>query len=708
MKLRYIIILFSLTLLSCNNTSQKNKINRKEVVSRHFPQINSFDTLGSLSVGNGNFAYTVDATGLQTFPSVYKNGVPLGTMSQWGWHSMPNTNNYKIEESLKEYNFGRQQPEPYAVQFNEDGRQKEAANYFRENLHRIHLGIIGFESLSETPLQPTVITNINQELNLWNGQINTNFDIRGSTVNVQTTCDPYMDIIGAKIATRLFEQQKLAIKIHFPYPSANHTDDACDWEKTEKHYTQLIKLEKQKAVFLRTLDTTKYFVTILWKGSATIKKATKHKFLLIPQDQTFEFSACFSQDTNTTIPLTEKTFDNSSTYWENYWNKGGFVDLGACTNNQAKELERRIILSQYLMAIQCAGMYPPQETGLTYNSWHGKFHLEMHWWHAVHFILWNRPELLERSLSWYNKALPEARKIANRQGFEGARWMKMTDPVATESPSKVGSFLIWQQPHIIYFSELLYQNYQDDETLEKYKNLVFETADFMASFVNYDSANDRYTLNHIIPAQETLPASETFNPPLELAYWYWGLSTAQKWRTRLGLSENEKWNIILKKLSPLAQKDGLYLAAESAPDSYNNIRYISDHMAVLGALGMLPESPLVKKETMHQTLDYIWDNWNWDKTWGWDYPLTAMCAVRVGEPEKAIEALLMDKQTNTYLVNGHNYQDKRLRIYLPGNGGLLTSVALMCAGWDGCETDNPGFPKNDEWNVKWEDINCMP
>ncbi len=708
MKLRYIIILFSLTLLSCNNTSQKNKINRKEVVSRHFPQINSFDTLGSLSVGNGNFAYTVDATGLQTFPSVYKNGVPLGTMSQWGWHSMPNTNNYKIEESLKEYNFGRQQPEPYAVQFNEDGRQKEAANYFRENLHRIHLGIIGFESLSETPLQPTEITNINQELNLWNGLINTNFDIRGSTVNVQTTCDPNMDIIGAKIATSLFEQQKLAIKIHFPYPSANHTDDACDWEKTEKHNTQLIKLEKQKAVFLRTLDTTKYFVTILWKGSATIKKATKHKFLLIPQDQTFEFSACFSQDTNTTIPLTEKTFDNSSTYWENYWNKGGFVDLGACTNNQAKELERRIILSQYLMAIQCAGMYPPQETGLTYNSWHGKFHLEMHWWHAVHFILWNRPELLERSLSWYNKALPEARKIANRQGFEGARWMKMTDPVATESPSKVGSFLIWQQPHIIYFSELLYQNYQDDETLEKYKNLVFETADFMASFVNYDSANDRYTLNHIIPAQETLPASETFNPPLELAYWYWGLSTAQKWRTRLGLSENEKWNIILKKLSPLAQKDGLYLAAESAPDSYNNIRYISDHMAVLGALGMLPESPLVKKETMHQTLDYIWDNWNWDKTWGWDYPLTAMCAVRVGEPEKAIEALLMDKQTNTYLVNGHNYQDKRLRIYLPGNGGLLTSVALMCAGWDGCETDNPGFPKNDEWNVKWEDINCMP
>jgi len=32
---------------------------------------------------------------------------------------------------------------------------------------------------------------------------------------------------------------------------------------------------------------------------------------------------------------------------------------------------------------------------------------------------------------------------------------------------------------------------------------------------------------------------------------------------------------------------------------------------------------------------------------------------------------------NTYLVNRHNYQDKRLRLYLPGNGGLLAAVAMM-------------------------------
>lgn len=31
------------------------------------------------------------------------------------------------------------------------------------------------------------------------------------------------------------------------------------------------------------------------------------------------------------------------------------------------------------------------------------------------------------------------------------------------------------------------------------------------------------------------------------------------------------------------------------------------------------------------------------KTWGWDYPMTAMNAARLGEPEKAVGALLMDK-----------------------------------------------------------------
>ena len=135
----------------------------------------------------------------------------------------------------------------------------------------------------------------------------------------------------------------------------------------------------------------------------------------------------------------------------------------------------------------------------------------------------------------------------------------------------------------------------------------------------------------------------------------------------------------------------------------------SDHPAVLGACGLLPDYGLYDRAEMQRTLSWVMENWNWDTTWGWDYGMTAMCAARLGDGENAIRALLIDKGKNTYLVSGHNYQEpKRLRLYLPGNGALLDAVAMMCAGWDGCPNiKNPGFPQNGKWNVKWEGLNKM-
>ena len=85
-----------------------------------------------------------------------------------------------------------------------------------------------------------------------------------------------------------------------------------------------------------------------------------------------------------------------------------------------------------------------------------------------------------------------------------------------------------------------------------------------------------------------------------------------------------------------------------------------------------------------------------------------MTAARLNKPEQAINALLMDVQKNTYLVNGHNYQDSRLRMYLPGNGGILTAVAMMAAGWDGSKINAPGFPKDGKWKVRWEGFAKSP
>ena len=79
-------LLAAFVLTACGSEKQA-PIDREALVARNNPQVSSFDSLASLSVGNGEFAFTVDATGLQTFPAMYSKGVPLGTQSQWGWHS---------------------------------------------------------------------------------------------------------------------------------------------------------------------------------------------------------------------------------------------------------------------------------------------------------------------------------------------------------------------------------------------------------------------------------------------------------------------------------------------------------------------------------------------------------------------------------------------------------------------------------------------
>ena len=112
---------------------------------------------------------------------------------------------------------------------------------------------------------------------------------------------------------------------------------------------------------------------------------------------------------------------------------------------------------------------------------------------------------------------------------------------------------------------------------------------------------------------------------------------------------------------------------------------------------------------MRRTLGWIWENWDWPDTWGWDYPMLAMTAARLDEPARAIDALLLDTPKNVYRVNGHNHQRPGLTIYLPGNGGLLYAVAMMAAGWDGApDRHAPGFPDDGQWVVRWEGLRRAP
>ena len=718
-------------------------IDREAVLFRNNPLITEADPLASLTVGNGRFATTVDITGMQTYVDDYKNGIPLTAMCDLLWHSFPNTQNLKPSESEKAFDLGHGHQEVYAIEYKKGraaDRNIAATEYFRVNPHRLNLGAVGLslKSANGQSIPLKNLTDIRQQQQLYHGQIESHFVADGSPVDVVTIGHPSLAAVSWRIATPLLKKGQASVTIRLPYPTGRHADDAADWTMPERHQSRILTQNSNHAAIEHRLDSTTYYIYIRWEGQARIAETAAHTFTLSTDEDNLAFEVEYlpkaaHQERHVILPFRFSDAQKATQkFWHKFWTETAFVDFGQCTDPRAKELERRVVLSQYLTRVNCANNMPPQETGLTYNSWFGRPHLEMTWWHAVDFALWNQPKVVEQMLQWYNKtAAPVARDIARRQGFKGIRWMKMTDPWAGEAPSNTGSFLIWQQPHYIYLAEEMYRANPNAKTLQKYADNVEATAEFMADFVSFNKKTGKYFLQGATAMQESMSKDFSYNHPFELAYWQYGLTVANQWRERMGKLRHAEWDKIVNNMAPLPlTKDGVItaglpkgkttglksfdpfdaVAAGAAPvvatETFTD-KCRNDHPACVGAFGLLPvcsDSVAAKK-----TMDWVMKNWNFQTTWGWDYGMMAMAATRIGDTKTALDALLIDTQKNTYLKNGHNFQTSdRLRLYLPGNGALLTAIAMMCAGWDGCqEVLNPGFPKDGKWNVRWEGLHRM-
>lgn len=702
-------------------------IDRHALVRRHNVIVSDVDARSPLSVGNGNFAFTADVTGLQSIPGAYpapgryveQPGTLLGTQSTWGWHSTPVETEPALDSAIKEYGSAHG-PVKYvdlsgqtsATQL--DGGTPEET-WLRNNPHRLMLGAVALDPSSAglSSLSQADITEIHQTLDLWHGLLTSNFRINDHEFTVETVVDPGADILAVSVSS--FGSAQPTVRLSFPYGSEAWGNGA-DWTTPEKHTSELFPTATGWEV-RRTLDTTRFSVFITAPG-ASIREAAAHEFLLTGADGALTFCLQFSQEPpenfaqqlHSTRPLSFAAVKAAAQlHWVEHWSNGGVLDFSGSSDPRAFELERRVILSQYLLAINCSGNQPPQETGLMVNSWRGRFHLEMHWWHGAHFPLWGRPELLQRSMDWYLQIMPAARQTAQMQGFTGVRWPKQVAPEGRESPSDIGPFLIWQQPHPIYLAELIWRSIHDnpgagaEEFLARFAPVVFKTAEFMASYA-VRTHEGVHLGPPLVPAQESygFMRNAVQDPTFELAYWSWALNTAQQWRRRLNLPVIAQWSEIAEGMVKPHVADGVYSAMSVPPFTIRK-----DHPSMLAALGVLPATDLIDPTIMSKTLDGVLADWDWQSTWGWDYPMIAMTACRLNRPSDAVNALFMDKGKNTYLANGHNFQTDALPIYLPGNGGLLAAVALMAVG-HGDGQHAPGFPTDGSWKVRSEGLRPAP
>ncbi len=707
-------------------------IDRQALVTRHNPIIRKLDVDAPLTVGNGGFAFGADITGLQTFAEHYHRwGVPTETQSRWCWVTDENPSKFTLADANRNFTNANGKVMGYPTK-----SSSLAGDWLRKNPRSHPLGqiLLDYVKADGLPLAPEDIQNPEQTLDLWSGVITSKFEIEGKPVKVTAVCHPEYDLIAVRIESELVERGKLGARLAFPrgHDPATKNTPALDWSQPESHLTWIGETLDDRARLHRKVGNTSYRAIVVWKNRANLTEVKPHEFRIAlagSKPERFpvplEFTVMFGLEVDPAlkVPTMDETITASAVHWEKFWRNSAALDFSGSIDPRAKRIEERIILSRYLMAVQMAGDVPPQETGLTCSTWYGKHHTEMIWWHTAHFALWGNDELLAKNLEWFQKQLPAARELAKSRGLNGARWAKMTGPDMRESPGG-NPLIVWNQPHMVHLAELLYRNKPTAETLNRYRELVLETAECLASMVHYDEVKGVYVLGPPLwIAQEIYDQGTSQNPSFELAYWQWALETAQSWRERLGMKREEKWDHIIQHLAPVPQKDGKYVALGSNPDTWDNIDSRHDHPTMLAPLGILPGTG-VERATMERTLDAVLTTWDWEtKIWGWDYPMIAMTAARLDRPETAVEILLREGPNNKYLPNGHCPQrsdeaaakstkpgarKREIAVYLPANGAFLSAVAMMAAGWDGNTNNAPGFPKDGKWKVRAEGLHPLP
>ena len=725
-----------------------DRIDREALVRRHNPVLTKADPHAPVMLGNGNLGFTADITGLQTFPDQYTPLAPLLTMAQWAWHSFPDAAGYAEKDGLVQVAVPGRGTQPYAwMRSWADAETNPALNWLRANPHRISLGRVAM-TLDGKPPRFEAVSQARQTLDMWTGTLTSRFAYEGAPVTVVTRVLPQRDAVSVELTSRLVAEGRLGLEVRYPDVDPRINPDPSAWN-ADRGKTQVLQRTAGRIHLRRDLDTTRYWSTLESDGALAIERPTAIGAMRKGRNSIYLAVSFDREALSSPLPDSAASAGVVADHWRAFWTGGGAVDFSGSTDPRAKELERRVVLSQYLSAINGAGELPPQEEGLFSNSWFGKFHLEMHPWHSAWQALWGHPEMLERSLPWYLSHLPKAHEEAARHRVRGAWWPKMVGPEGRNSPSLVSPFIMWQQPHPILLAELVWRARKDTASLARYGALVDATADLLASWPI--EKGGRLNLGPpLIPAQENYDPLTTVNPTFELEYFRWALQTAQRWRERQGMPRKAEWDSAIARLAPPPMRNGLYLPVENMSDFWERAQSPAcrghaeadtcknrDHPSFLMAYGFIAGSR-IDPQAMRRTLDAVSANWDLRQTWGWDFPMLAMAAARLGEPEKAVDWLFADRKNNQWgptgmtprvhldahaedLVpvsggaggvaladnpDGKGYR-RAAETYFPSNGALLMAVGLMAGGWDGSTGHAPGFPKKG-WSVRAEGLTPAP
>lgn len=588
---------------------------KKSDIIKYNLKFNHIDSKNPVTIGNGDFAITLDQTGTQSLYEIYKD-IPLSTMSNKNWF-------YKDKKDIKpSYVDGK----AYML-FNLDNDPNYQTNRqypFKYSFMQILL----YDN--DKLIDMNNIKDVKQELELYKGIVTSSFNYKEK--NNKTTSFIYQDHDEFNFK---LQSDNLNLALKFNYPSYTKNGYRLDILPNV-----LVKEDR---------------ITLLYddKNSLSFKLKSSSKYQIVENTLIFD-------DNNVSFSLALDEIKEGKLLDE-FWK----CDNGIIIDNE--ELVKKMVLSKYLLHVNSTGIYPPQESGLTYNCWNSKFHLEMHLIHSLWNIYNNHVGDLVKSFDYYLSIMPSSLKRASLNGYKGLRFPKMTGPDGEDSPSNIGPLLIWQAPHILFMLQEIYYLYNKENIIKKYEPLISGTIDFMISFLTLKDSKYQM-LDPLLEACESIPLDRCQNPSFELEYWRYTLERQPKIDTVLYGHQRYDYLDITSKIITPKEDDGIYLKTYGVIDKYDLYK---DHPTE-GFLMSFFKSKIVDKEKMVKTIDYILKNMDLSSYWGWDFPFLGLSLLNCGEIEKSIEVTQLNTINNQYLYNGYNTSPRDdLKAYLPGNGAFL-------------------------------------
>lgn len=588
---------------------------KKSDIIKYNLKFNHIDSKNPVTIGNGDFAITLDQTGTQSLYETYKD-IPLSTMSNKNWF-------YKDKKNIK----------PSYV----DGKAYMLFNLDNDPNYQINRQYPFKYSFMQILLYDNdkliVINNIKdvkQELDLYKGIVTSSFNYKEKINKTISFIYQDHDEFNFKL-----QSDNLNLALKFNYPSYTKNGYRLDILPNV-----LVKEDR---------------ITLLYddKNSLSFKLKSSSNYQIVENTLIFD-------DNNVSFSLALDEIKEGKLLDE-FWK----CDNGIIIDNE--ELVKKMVLSKYLLHVNSTGIYPPQESGLTYNCWNSKFHLEMHLIHSLWNIYNNHVGDLVKSFDYYLSIMPSSLKRASLNGYKGLRFPKMTGPDGEDSPSNIGPLLIWQAPHILFMLQEIYYLYNKENIIKKYEPLISGTIDFMISFLTLKDSKYQM-LDPLLEACESIPLDRCQNPSFELEYWRYTLERQPKIDTVLYGHQRYDYLDITSKIITPKEDDGIYLKTYGVIDKYDLYK---DHPTE-GFLMSFFKSKIVDKEKMVKTIDYILKNMDLSSYWGWDFPFLGLSLLNCGEIEKSIEVTQLNTINNQHLYNGYNTSPRDdLKAYLPGNGAFL-------------------------------------